>query len=431
MEGRKWEELLPDCLVKIFEGVGLESLISHVPLVCKSWYKTSLYPYCWKNLDFRSKPRTPFDFQSVVLSNFANLIKFSVSRSCGCATRIILPRQCTVEVLSCIAVGCPNLKSFCVTFKLSQIECDILAGCIRNWKHLEVLILDDTCDLLTDILLEVSIHCKNFIGVRIGRAALIEEFKLPREALCMLSLMPKIIYLKLSCSASLNLRVSDNSYVDYDPDINEIMNFSSPIKTFKLKEFELVCVDDCLLPASVVPLYRQIVQRYGTLYTPNISGDAIFVEGFLILFTIITFLPQCEVSDAKWEAWETVLAISEECGLNVAWFRKIFNAARVEFSKTREEVVKLLSEMDATRKTVKELEDLECQRKEELALHHLAIQEEFKVSDYCVFKFSRVRSAVEQEHPAKLRRYNILEAKLREPVITSAMVLSASVSGAS
>nr|CAN63346.1 hypothetical protein VITISV_012622 [Vitis vinifera] len=37
MEGRKWEELNMDCLVNVFQRVGMESLLLDVPFVCKSW----------------------------------------------------------------------------------------------------------------------------------------------------------------------------------------------------------------------------------------------------------------------------------------------------------------------------------------------------------------------------------------------------------
>ncbi|KAF6173808.1 hypothetical protein GIB67_003809 [Kingdonia uniflora] len=45
--------MIPNCLVKIFDGVDMKALLSDVPLVCKSWYKASLDPHRWRNLNFR------------------------------------------------------------------------------------------------------------------------------------------------------------------------------------------------------------------------------------------------------------------------------------------------------------------------------------------------------------------------------------------
>ncbi|PIA29878.1 hypothetical protein AQUCO_05800154v1 [Aquilegia coerulea] len=99
---RNWEDLNTDCLINIFERVRLESLILDIPFVCKSWYKVSLDPHCWKLLDFR--------FMSLKRSSWAikiqekkscwglrnhsyatpstQFMKIAVHRSCGLATKL-------------------------------------------------------------------------------------------------------------------------------------------------------------------------------------------------------------------------------------------------------------------------------------------------------------------------------------------------------
>ncbi|CAL9007184.1 unnamed protein product [Prunus brigantina] len=52
MDERRREDLEMDCLVKVFEKVGMESLLLDVPFVCKSWYKATLNPSCWQLLIF-------------------------------------------------------------------------------------------------------------------------------------------------------------------------------------------------------------------------------------------------------------------------------------------------------------------------------------------------------------------------------------------
>ena len=64
MEGGNWEELNTELLVDIFRRVGMESLLLDVPLVCKSWYKASLDPMCWKHLHFPKyiRPCSAWDY---------------------------------------------------------------------------------------------------------------------------------------------------------------------------------------------------------------------------------------------------------------------------------------------------------------------------------------------------------------------------------
>ncbi|CAL9006753.1 unnamed protein product [Prunus brigantina] len=52
MDEQRWEDLEMDCLVKVLEKVGMESLLLDVPFVCKSWYKATLNPSCWQSLIF-------------------------------------------------------------------------------------------------------------------------------------------------------------------------------------------------------------------------------------------------------------------------------------------------------------------------------------------------------------------------------------------
>ncbi|CAL8989633.1 unnamed protein product [Prunus brigantina] len=58
MDNRRWQDLEMACLVKVFEKVGMESVLLDVPSVCKSWYKATLNPSCWQCLIFPDNERT-------------------------------------------------------------------------------------------------------------------------------------------------------------------------------------------------------------------------------------------------------------------------------------------------------------------------------------------------------------------------------------
>ena len=118
MEERKWEELNMDILVNVFGRVGMESLLLDVPFVCKPWYKASREPQCWGHLIFpeyikpddiwgEDSPDRGFS-ERLVTTYQENLsvtafMRFIVNRSCGCATIIKLPKDCTEEALEYIA----------------------------------------------------------------------------------------------------------------------------------------------------------------------------------------------------------------------------------------------------------------------------------------------------------------------------------------
>ncbi|CAL8121701.1 unnamed protein product [Prunus armeniaca] len=73
-----------DCLVKVLEKVGMESLLLDVPFVCKSWYyKATLNPSCWQSLIFPDKECmavSPWDVSEC--PNFQNLMDRFVSSPC-------------------------------------------------------------------------------------------------------------------------------------------------------------------------------------------------------------------------------------------------------------------------------------------------------------------------------------------------------------
>ncbi|KAF6152571.1 hypothetical protein GIB67_013018 [Kingdonia uniflora] len=105
--------MIPNCLVKIFDGVDMKALLSDVPLVCKSWYKASLDPYRWRNLNFREN------------DNLTNDLFFDYVHDYSCNSRTI------------------------------------------NSLSLTCMIEFEAFYSLTEILVEVSTHCKKFVGLQL------------------------------------------------------------------------------------------------------------------------------------------------------------------------------------------------------------------------------------------------------------------------
>ncbi|XP_042487723.1 F-box protein FBW2-like [Macadamia integrifolia] len=96
-----WEDLNTDCLVLVFQRIGLESLILGVPFVCKSWYSASLNPQCWRYLCFPA----PFDlFMVRFMENYhiekhklsvTGFVKLFVHRSRGSIAWLEIPYWCS------------------------------------------------------------------------------------------------------------------------------------------------------------------------------------------------------------------------------------------------------------------------------------------------------------------------------------------------
>uniref|UniRef100_A0A6N2LHR7 F-box domain-containing protein n=1 Tax=Salix viminalis TaxID=40686 RepID=A0A6N2LHR7_SALVM len=149
---RKWEDLEFDCLVNVLGRVGMESLLLHVPFVCKSWYEASLNPSCWKHLVFPQDLHTNWDVEDVTLIDKFEayyeirtcsedaFIKFVVGRSHGSCTDLSLPSDCSKEVLNYIADECPALISLSLPadrILSSEYSLLILPTVIGKWEHLE------------------------------------------------------------------------------------------------------------------------------------------------------------------------------------------------------------------------------------------------------------------------------------------------------
>ncbi|CAL2224656.1 unnamed protein product [Prunus armeniaca] len=146
MDKRRWEDLEMDCLVKVLEKVGKESLLLDVPFVCKLWYKATLNPSCCECIEV-----WPWDVSEC--PNFQNLmdrfvseyqidgdrcsvtalLKFVINRSSGNATVLKLPKCCTVECPGLVTLSLPGDA---LDSKHTNLEL------IGKWKHLEVLSLD-------------------------------------------------------------------------------------------------------------------------------------------------------------------------------------------------------------------------------------------------------------------------------------------------
>ncbi|XP_042509278.1 F-box/LRR-repeat protein At3g48880-like [Macadamia integrifolia] len=282
---RRWEELNEDCLVIVFERVGLESLIFDVPLVCKLWYKATLNPHCWTNLDFStsflmsamlrfSQPMDVNNFSSILSDVLINFLKIAVKRSCGSATKLALPACCTPGALQYVSEEFPSLRVLdmgtelwdygnwgdktinCSDLNLLHHKCiELLTHHLRKFvskwedlEHLSLLLIPK--DSFKDILTQISLSCKNFVGLSTTGSVYTEE------AIAIATALPKIRYLRLSRSTlpknSLKIILDGcedlvlldaRNCIHFEEDDKEILEIASHIKTFMFEGSTSFCFD--------------------------------------------------------------------------------------------------------------------------------------------------------------------------------------------
>ncbi|XP_016647189.1 PREDICTED: F-box/LRR-repeat protein At3g48880-like [Prunus mume] len=250
MDERRWEDLEMDCLVKVFEKVGMESLLLDVPFACKSWHKATLNPSCWRDL-FASEYQIDRDRCSVTA-----FLKFVINRSSGNATVLKLPKCCTVEAFEFAANVCPGLVTLSLPLKLLDSDNTNLE-LIGKWKNLEVLSLG-ACLNLAQILAIIQTHCKNFYGLDLSKGYVDEH-----HALSIAKLVPNITYLNLKgakvyhdslvtllsgCKDLVMLDARD--CFGFDENDDEISKFASHISTFMCEGSKFPFRDDIPLPLS-------------------------------------------------------------------------------------------------------------------------------------------------------------------------------------
>ncbi|KAF5204602.1 F-box/LRR-repeat protein [Thalictrum thalictroides] len=188
---RRWEDLNTDCLIKIFEKLGLESLILDIPFVCKSWYKASLDPLVYKVLRFEfmnveektmwATTKIPDDLLAENMYSKAppstEFIKVAVNRSCGMATEVVFPEYSarladpmeeffSVSALEYLLERCSAIKTLIVPyfsfFYLGREINQCLLKMISKLKHLEFLGTLTCVYSSPHVINEIRIHCQNF-----------------------------------------------------------------------------------------------------------------------------------------------------------------------------------------------------------------------------------------------------------------------------
>ncbi|KAA8548420.1 hypothetical protein F0562_000104 [Nyssa sinensis] len=112
--------------------------------------------------------------------------------------------QCPQEALIYVANECPALKYLALPSDLMYHQGFTISSLICKWKKLEMLRLKDSYNLEAT-LTQVSLHCKNFVGLDFTPANIGEDGASvvaigEHEASAIVTLLPNIKHLVLRCA---------------------------------------------------------------------------------------------------------------------------------------------------------------------------------------------------------------------------------------
>ncbi|ONI28721.1 hypothetical protein PRUPE_1G157400 [Prunus persica] len=227
----------------------------------------SLNPSCWERLIF---PDIKISYSILFLSNGGKtlqwfhdpklerfihqyqideshfsttaFIKFVVNCSNGHATALSLPPCASETDLKYVSDVCGDLKAVGLPGDLVNDKSGVITELIGKWKRLEWLMLGSSYDLVK-ILSQISIHCKDFWGLRVSNADIFND-----EAIAIVNFLPKIKPLILrkaeidrdalmkllqGCTELRVLDVSD--CIGFSEDDGELLKLPSHITNFSCK----------------------------------------------------------------------------------------------------------------------------------------------------------------------------------------------------
>lgn len=92
-----WAEMLPEALGQIFAKISLEEMLTVAPMVCKSWQKATMEPYCYLEIDIERW------CQIQQPENIDRMLQLLVKRSQGAVQKLCFSGLCNDETFSLIA----------------------------------------------------------------------------------------------------------------------------------------------------------------------------------------------------------------------------------------------------------------------------------------------------------------------------------------
>ncbi|KAL3630193.1 hypothetical protein CASFOL_023177 [Castilleja foliolosa] len=189
---RKWDELIPDALGLIFKNLSLLEVLTVVPIVCKSWRKAVMGPYCWQEIDIEdwSRNRKP--------ETLDRLLQMLIARSNGSLRKLIVSGLTSDQTFLFIT----NHAQYLRTLRLprSEITDSIMGKACRMLSALTFLDLSYCIQIGAQGLETIGKNCKSLTSLRriMHPLEVMNKLSQDDEALAIAATMPRLKHLEIA-----------------------------------------------------------------------------------------------------------------------------------------------------------------------------------------------------------------------------------------
>ncbi|XP_022846907.1 F-box protein FBW2-like [Olea europaea var. sylvestris] len=190
--GRRWDELIPDTLGLIFKNLSLHEVLTVIPMVCKSWGKAVMGPYCWIEIDIEewSRNRKP-----EIVNRMLQLL---IGRSCGSPRKLCVSGLSGDESILFIANHAKSLQT--LQLPRSEINDSIVEKVAGMLSTITVLDLSYCINIGAQALEAIGRHCKFLASLRriMHPLEVIDKLSQDDEALAIANTMPRLKQLEIA-----------------------------------------------------------------------------------------------------------------------------------------------------------------------------------------------------------------------------------------
>ncbi|XP_004299655.1 PREDICTED: F-box protein FBW2-like [Fragaria vesca subsp. vesca] len=154
---RRWDELIPEALSLIFNGLSFKEKLTVIPMVCKPWSKVVMGSDCWREIDIEEWSN---GCQSQHLDR---MIQMLVARSGGSMRKLCVPELQNDMIFSFIAEHANALQT--LRLRRSEISDSVVEQTIGRFSNITFLDLSYCGKIGSRSLKAIGMNCKLLTGL--------------------------------------------------------------------------------------------------------------------------------------------------------------------------------------------------------------------------------------------------------------------------
>ncbi|XP_047320232.1 F-box protein FBW2-like [Impatiens glandulifera] len=189
---RRWADLMPEMLEKIFCRLSVQELLMVVPCVCKPWGKAVKRASCWQEIDIeewcdRSTPQ-----------KIDQMVRMLVNRSGGSMRKLYVSKLCGDHIFSFIADNATSLEV--LGMSISDTSNEVIVREANKFSNLTSLDLSYCLNVGALALEAIGKNCPHLSTLRRNMHPFDDESLICQipEAFAIAETMPKLKQLEIS-----------------------------------------------------------------------------------------------------------------------------------------------------------------------------------------------------------------------------------------